>query len=145
MNKQADKLKVYFACSIRGGRDEAGSYEELIEYISDHAVVLSEIFADQKLTSDGMNKPSPDIWKTDMAWVDEADVLIAEVSQPSLGVGYEIAKAESMNKPVLCLYRKQQSKKLSAMIEGSPHVTVVEYETVEDTKHAIKLFLSELV
>jgi len=135
------KLKVYFACSIRGGRDEAGSYEQIVEYISNSAVVLSEVFADQKLTVEGMNKPNNDIWKTDIDWVREADLLIAEVSQPSLGVGYEIAKAEEMGKPVLCLYRAQEGRKLSAMIDGSPHLKVINYSTILEAKQPIEEFL----
>ena len=136
-----NKLKVYFACSIRGGRDQSSSYEQLIDYIKERAIVLSEIFADQKLTAEGMNKPNYDIWKTDMDWVSEADVLIAEVSQPSLGVGYEIAKAEEMEKPILCLYRYQEGSKLSAMIEGSPNVELFCYDSVSETKQVIENFL----
>ena len=57
----------------------------------------------------------------------QADAMIAEVTNPSLGVGYEIAKAEEWNLPVLALYRPQPGKKLSAMIAGSPQTKVVEY------------------
>lgn len=138
-----NKLKVYFACSIRGGRSESDSYEQIISYISKDAVVLSEIFADQKLTSAGMNKPSPDIWRTDMDWIEDADVIIAEVSQPSLGVGYEIAKAEDMNKPILCLYRNQVGAKLSAMIEGSPQTKIYFYDFIAETEQVINEFLTK--
>ena len=37
-------------------------------------------------------------------------VIVAEVTQPSLGVGYEIGRAYAMNKPILCLYRPQPEK-----------------------------------
>jgi hypothetical protein len=90
-----------------------------------------------------MNKPNKDIWKTDIAWVTDADLLIAEVSQPSLGVGYEIAKAETMNKPILCLYRNQEGKKLSAMVDGSPHVEVCYYDSVAETEQVISEFLAK--
>ena len=53
--------EIYFACSIRGGRDHALTYKELVEYISTKAKVLSEIFADQTLTSAGMNDTSENI------------------------------------------------------------------------------------
>lgn len=133
--------KVYFACSIRGGRDDAEVYAEIVSYLKTRCQLLTEIFADQKLTSRGMNKPSKEIWKIDTDWVREADVLIAEVSNPSLGVGYEIAKAEEWGKPILCLYREQPGKKLSAMIDGSPGLRVVNYDDLDKAYLAIDAFL----
>lgn len=43
-------------------------------------------------------------------------VLVAEVTQPSLGVGYEIGRAVEHQKRVLCLFRKDsgQSEHCSA-------------------------------
>jgi len=76
-----------------------------------------------------------------MEWVKNADAIIAEVSNPSLGVGYEIAKAEEWGKPVLCLFRPIDGRKLSAMVAGSPTVTVVEYTEVTAAVEAIKSFL----
>ena len=133
--------KVYFACSIRGGRSDAKIYAELVKFIKQHATVLSEIFADGKLTSGGMNKPSAEIWKTDTAWIKEADCLIAEVTNPSLGVGYEIALAETLNKPILALFRNDSDKKLSAMIAGSPKTKTVNYKTLKEAQKAIAKFI----
>lgn len=137
-------MKIYFACSIRGGRDDAATYAELASYIKTKSTLLTEIFADGKLTPDGMNKPSGDIWTTDIAWVKESDAIIAEVSNPSLGVGYEIAKAEEWSKPVLALFRDDDSRKLSAMIDGSPHTTTIRYTTLDEAKSAIDTFIRTL-
>ena len=136
--------KIYFACSIRGGREDAATYGQLVGIIKQHATVLSEIFADTKLTEQGMSKPEAEIWQTDIAWIKEADTVIAEVTNPSLGVGYEIAKAEEWNKPVFALYRSSPDKRLSAMIAGSPKTSVVHYETVEEATQAIESFLKSL-
>jgi nucleoside 2-deoxyribosyltransferase len=134
-------VKIYFACSIRGGRDDAVLYAELAQHITDRATLLTEIFADNKLTADGMNKPSPEIWSTDIAWIHEADAVIAEVTNPSLGVGYEIAKAEEWSKPILTLFRDDSSHKLSAMIDGSPNCKTVRYDTLSNAKSAIDAFI----
>jgi nucleoside 2-deoxyribosyltransferase len=136
--------KVYFACSIRGGREDAHLYGELVVVIKKYANVLTEIFADTGLTSDGMNKPSGEIWSNDIRWIGEADVVIAEVTNPSLGVGYEIATAEKMGKPVLCLFRPEGGRKLSAMIAGSPNATVFEYRDAAAAEHAVSTFLANL-
>ena len=138
-------MKIYFACSIRGGRDDAESYGELVGHIKTRATVLTEIFADGILTSQGMNKPSSEIWATDTAWVKESDAIIAEATNPSLGVGYEIAKAEEWGKPVLALFRNDGSRKLSAMIEGSPNTTTAYYSNLAEANSAIDVFVSGIV
>ncbi|MDQ2973077.1 MAG: nucleoside 2-deoxyribosyltransferase [bacterium] len=136
-------MKVYFACSIRGGRDDATTYAELCEHIIRQATLLTEIFADGKLTSSGMGGHSKEIWAKDIAWVKDADVIIAEVTTPSLGVGYEIAKAEEWGKPVLALFRDDGSRKLSAMIGGSPNMRVFRYKNISEAKNAIDDFISK--
>lgn len=138
-------MKIYFACSIRGGRNDATTYAELATCIKAKVTLLTEIFADNTLTSNGMNKPSPVIWKTDIAWVKEADAIIAEVTNPSLGVGYEIAKAEEWNKPTPALFRDSGNRKLSAMIDGSPNTKTVYYKTISEAKTAIDLFIEDLL
>jgi nucleoside 2-deoxyribosyltransferase len=135
-------MKIYFACSIRGGRDDAELYSELAKYIKSKAILLTEIFADGKLTAAGMNKPNSEIWATDIAWVKESDAIIAEVTNPSLGVGYEIAKAEEWGKPVLALFRDDGTRKLSAMIAGSPTTQAVYYKTLAEAQRAIDTFLA---
>ncbi len=123
-------MKVYFACSIRGGRDNAKTYKHFADYISERATLLTEIFADEQLTSEGSKGKSADIHKKDLGWVKDADVMIAEVSTPSLGVGYEISKAEELNKPILALYDTRSEHKLSAMIDGSENVIVCRYSNL---------------
>ncbi|XP_076454388.1 5-hydroxymethyl-dUMP N-hydrolase-like isoform X2 [Babylonia areolata] len=60
-----------------------------------------------------------EIHDRDMDWLKQSDVLIAECTQPSLGVGYEIGRAVDLNKKVLCLFRPESGKRLSAMIRGA--------------------------
>jgi len=102
-------------------------YADIAELIKERATLLTEIFTDKKLTSSGMNKPNRDVWQTDIAWIKSADGIIAEVTTASLGVGYEIAKAEEWGKPVLALFKPTSDKRLSAMIEGSPATSTKYY------------------
>lgn len=134
-------MKVYFACSIRGGRDDAQIYADLIAHLKTKTTVLSEIFADNTITAAGSDKSNDYIWKRDTDWIKEADVLVAEVTNPSLGVGYEIAKAEEWGKPVLALFRDTGERKLSAMIEGSPAPTTVYYKEISEAQQAIDDFI----
>jgi len=138
-------MKIYFAGSIRGGRNDKELYLQLIQHLAKYGQVLTEHIGDVNLTELGEDGPSDEwIYNRDMSWIQESDVVIAEVSTPSLGVGYEIGKAENMNKKMLCLYRNQQNKRLSAMISGNPNVKIVKYETLDEAKSHIDKFLESL-
>ena len=140
--------KIFFSCSIAGGRDHAHTYVDITKYIKANGVeVLSEIFADKNLTAEKGTTHKPtneEIRQWDLDWINESDAVIAEVTQPSLGVGYEIAKAEDLKKPLLALFHKDSGRRLSPMITGNPHVIVFEYKDVEETKSAIKNFIDSL-
>jgi nucleoside 2-deoxyribosyltransferase len=136
--------EIYFACSIRGGRDDAETYAAMVNHIKTRAVVLSEIFADGKLTATGSAGPSGDIHAKDLGWVRHADAVIAEVTNPSLGVGYEIGKAEEWGKPVLALFRDDGTRRLSAMIDGSQDTQTVYYREIDEALVAIGAFLDAL-
>jgi hypothetical protein len=126
-------MKIYFAGSIRGGRADKEKYLELIRHLQLYGEVLTEHIADQKLTAYGESLTKDEyIFKRDLGWINEADIFIAEVSQPSLGVGYEIVIAQSLGKKILCLYKPQEGKRLSAMITGNKGLTVKQYAALPE-------------
>jgi len=134
-------MKIYFAGSIRGGRDDKDLYQELITYLKEYGTVLTEHIGKSTLLETGETEPSDEwIFERDMKWIEQSDVLIAEVTTPSLGVGYEIGRAEAMGKNLLCLYRPQNGKRLSAMISGNSKANAQEYQTLEEAKQIIDKF-----
>lgn len=125
--------KIYFAGSIRGGRDDQEIYFAVIKELSKYGTVLTEHLGSKELGIQGEHTNTDAfIFERDMDWVQEAGVIVAEVSTPSLGVGYEIGRAEAMGKQILCLYRPSGNKRLSAMVAGNSYVQVEEYQTLED-------------
>jgi nucleoside 2-deoxyribosyltransferase len=135
-------LKIYFAGSIRGGRADAALYAELITYLQTKGEVLTEHIGIPDLTANGEAGLSDlDIYNRDMTWLLSSDIIVAEVTHPSLGVGFEIAKATSAGKRVLCLYRTEPDKRLSAMIAGCNDVTVASYQTLNEAKLIIDNYL----
>ena len=138
-------MKIYFAGSIRAGRDDQELYHRIIQGLQRHGQVLTVHVGDPSLTQWGDDGPSdPNIYARDMAWLADADLIVAEVSTPSLGVGYELGRAESLGKPTLCLYREQDGRRLSAMVSGNPNMVVVRYQTVEEAQTYINTFLRDL-
>lgn len=128
-------MKIYFAGSIRGGRDDKELYTDIIRTLSIYGEVLTEHVGDRKLTALGEDGPTDEyIYERDMNWLKETDVVVAEVSTPSLGVGYELRTAELLGKKILCLYRETEGKRLSAMVGGSPTLKIKKYESLEDLK-----------
>ena len=137
-------MKIYFAGSICAGRDDAGLYRKFIGYLKGYGSVLTEHIGEHSLTEGGEDHlGDKTIYGRDLEWLSSADAVIAEVSIPSLGVGYEIATAVHLRKRVLCLYRPKGHKKLSAMIAGCPDVKTVSYGTFEEAVNAIDGFLND--
>ncbi len=134
-------MKIYFAGSIRGGRDDAPLYAEIIRVLQAHGTVLTEHIGDALLSAHGEGKAAETIFRRDVGWVREADVIVAEVTTPSLGVGYEIGLAEQLGKRILCLYRPQPDRKLSAMLLGNSRLTIVEYREAEEAREKLKALL----
>ena len=124
-------LKVQFAGSIRGGRTDAQLYHDIIAYINETDHVLTEHVGDIDYQAKEQGKKDQLIYDQDTAWLRECDLLIAECTCPSLGVGYELAYAEKYNKPCYVFYRRSQVQ-LSAMITGDPYFTIIPYETKEE-------------
>ena len=138
-------LKVYFAGSIRGGRADAELYSAIIKHIQKRAAVLTEHVGDTSLSALERG-PEGDhaIYKQDAAWLRECDLLIAECTRPSLGVGYELGYAESILKPCFVLYRPSETQ-LSAMIKGDEYFKVFPYDTKAQALEAVDLVLNDFL
>lgn len=133
-------MKIYFAGSIRGGRSDLALYQALIRFLRTFGEVLTEHVGDRAISERGEEDTDSQIYRKDMAWLEECDAVVAEVTTPSLGVGYEIGAAEAMGKPILCLFGQGAEKKLSAMIMGNPNLNVGIYKDLSEAKKQINDF-----
>jgi len=140
MERSEKELRIYFCGSIRGGRQDALLYHDLIMFLKNFGNVLTEHIGRPDLVDERETPPSQ-VHDRDLTWLRSADLVIAEVSTPSLGVGYELGMAVNWGKPILCLYRKQEGESLSAMISGSPGIKAVEYDSVDEAKRWIDNFI----
>ena len=124
--------KIYFAGSIRGGRVDADLYRRIIEYIQRTDVVLTEHVGNSNLclTEQGRERDAR-IYNQDTAWLRESDLLIGECTCPSLGVGYELAYAESRGIPCHIFYDRAKTQ-LSAMLTGNPYFHIHPYATEDE-------------
>ena len=106
--------------------------------------MLTEHVGSESLQDLGENKLTDiEIYQRDMDWLESADAVIAEVTTPSLGVGYELGVAEKRNKPILCLFdQRNQEQCLSAMLSGNSKFKNFSYQSIDQAKQKIAEFLS---
>lgn len=135
-------MQIYFAGSIRGGRSDHKLYAQIIELLRRHGEVLTEHVGSSALSAAGEDEPSRNIHDRDIAWLRTAGLMVAEVTTPSLGVGYEIGKASEWGIPTLCLFRPSSARSLSPMIEGCPGVTTERYTSAEDLPSIFERFFN---
>lgn len=138
-------MKIYFSCSLTGGRSDETAYRRIVDHL--HALghtVLTAHLADPGVMLQERTVDPAEVYQRDLHWIDECEVLIAEVSTPSHGVGYEIALALQRGKPVLCLH--QEEVPVSKMITGNdaPQLRVRAYRELEAIAAVLESYLSGL-
>jgi nucleoside 2-deoxyribosyltransferase len=112
-------MNIYFACSITGGREFEHIYQALVSALlrDGHEIPTAHLAESAVMDLESVVSPQ-DVYARDIEWILAADALLAEVSVPSHGVGYEVGVALGAHKPVLCLY--QEGRRISKMISGNP-------------------------
>jgi hypothetical protein len=108
------------------------------------AEVLSAHVARPEVLAEEGNFSAEEIFKRDMAFIENCDGMVAEVSRPSLGVGYEIATALALWRPTLCLC--EQGIFLSRLLTGNPHprLQVRFYRETTEWQEALRAFCQDL-
>lgn len=132
---------IYCAGPIKGNTTYQENYSEIVRIVESMGhTALSEKsskFSSTMLLSDKQ------IYTRDIKWIDGSKILIAEVSGPSLGVGFEISYALFTKKmPVLAVYH-DQAVRISSMITGctNPLLQVMKYSNVDQLTSLIKDFI----
>ncbi|MBN2011715.1 nucleoside 2-deoxyribosyltransferase [candidate division KSB1 bacterium] len=138
-------MKIYFCGSIAGGRGFLETYKEIVSHLkaARHNVLTEHIVYENVLEFE-RQFTAEDIYSRDIKMLTECDCVIAEISNPSLGVGYEICFAENLKKPTLCLWMKGIF--VSRMITGNPASTLEcnEYSDKKEMLNLVDDFLKKL-
>jgi len=138
-------MNIYFACSITGGRQEQGVYQVIVDTLlgDGHVVPTAHLSEPDVMVLEEVVDPL-EVFTRDIEWIEGCQVLIAEVSTPSHGVGFEVSYALSKNKSVLCLYK--QGKRVSKMLTGNnnPGIQMVSYQHPDQIPPILYDFLTKL-
>lgn len=138
-------MNIYFACSITGGRQDEVRYQQIVHLLEDegHHIPTAGLASAETIFAEGPLNPLS-VYERDTGWIRDADLLIAEVTTPSHGVGYEVGFALHHQKPVLCIFL--QGTPVSKMITGNPDplLTTFAYSEIGELRQLIRNYLRNL-
>ena len=118
-------MNIFFTGSIRGGRAQQPEYAFIVKALEKYGTVFSEHVSDEKISEYGETRLSAkEVLTREREALQKCDIVVAEVTTPSLGVGYLVGEATSLGKSVVALYAGENTLKLSAIIKGDPNVKV---------------------
>lgn len=136
-------MDLYFSCSLTGGRQDQPAYAALVAHLQalGHHVLTAHLASEQVLAEDAQHGPEA-VFERDTAWLRQSQAVIAEVSTPSHGVGFEVAYALERGKPVLCLAR--EGVRVSKMLTGIRQAGFAfrTYSTPEEAQAHMEAFLA---
>jgi nucleoside 2-deoxyribosyltransferase len=134
-------MKIYFGFTVAGDRSgihTARIVVQLLEKLG-HEVLTRHLVNDDAWEADRSISPQ-DVYRRDMAWLEQCDLFIAEVSGSSFGLGFEAGYLlGGTNKKVILLYRREVEKNVSLLISGNAHAncTLLPYATAGEVEQFI--------
>ena len=135
-------MDLYFSCSLTGGRQDQPVYAAMVAHLQalGHRVLTAHLASETVTSEDGWVS-AEEVFERDTAWLRDCDAVIAEVSTPSHGVGFEVAYALERGKPMLCLAR--DGVRVSKMLTGIRQAGFgfATYETPEEALTRMESFL----
>ena len=123
-------MKIYFSGSIYGGRQKLDTYKKLINELKKYGEVLNEEVADDNVLISEQEIPDNEVFENLEREMNQADLIFAEFTVPSLGVGYEIGYADSHNKKIIGIYDKNVVPKITTMLRGNKRLKIIPYTDI---------------
>ena len=136
-------MNIYFSGSIYGGRQKLESYKKLVKELAKFGKVLNEEVADDNVLISEESVSDNDVFESLVNRLGQADVVFAEVTVPSLGVGYEIGYANSHNKRIICVYDKTVTSKITTMLRGNNKLKIIPYTDINEIINNLENILKE--
>ena len=143
-------MQIYLACTVRGDRGAIRVTRQLADLIEQlgHTVLTRHLLLDDADAQEGQLSERA-VFERDLRWLEAADVLIAEASGSSYGVGFEvgyvIGRAAQTGQRVLLLYDAARRPFVSRLIAGNTHpaCTTYPYRDSDDLLRFVQVFLAE--
>ncbi len=125
-------MKIYISGSIYGGREKLETYKKMIPALEQFAEVVDKNIADDDVLKKEEFQRDEDVFQDLEEKLKSADLIFAEVTIPSLGVGYELGLADALGKRVIGIYDITITPKVSTMIRGNKRIRLIPYENIDE-------------
>ena len=125
-------MKIYVSGSIYGGTQKIDTYKIMIEELEKYGEVLDKQIADINTIENEKYQKDEEIFEDLERKIMMADIIFAEVTIPSLGVGYELGYADKLGKKIIAIYDETYTKKVSTMIRGNKRIKLIPYTDIND-------------
>lgn len=136
-------MKIYFSGSIYGGRQKLDTYKKLINELKKYGEVLNAEVADDDVVINEEQQSDYDIFENLEQEMNQADLIFAEFTVPSLGVGYEIGYADSHNKKIIGIYDKTVIPKITTMLRGNKRLKIIPYTDINEIISNLERIIKE--
>jgi nucleoside 2-deoxyribosyltransferase len=142
-------MRIYLACTVRGDRGTISAAHHIHDRLVElgHEVLTSHLLRDD-VDAVERNVSNRDVFLRDLAWLDSADVVVAEASGSTFGVGFEVGymlgRAATTGQRAYVLYRADRRETVSRMISGLSHAqgAVLGYTTLAEIDAFLDIHLS---
>lgn len=132
-------MRIYLACTVRGDRGAIDALRTLAASLeaAGHTVLTKHLLDDNVETAESSLTEAA-VYARDIEWLESCDLLIAEASGSSFGVGFEVGyllgRSDRTGQRVVLLYRADRERQVSRLIVGNAHprCAVQKYENPED-------------
>lgn len=137
-------MTIYLACTVRGDRGGVLAGRAICERLEHHGhqVQTKHLLADDVETAESQ-VTEREVFRRDLEWLTTCDVLVAEASGSSYGVGFEVGyvlgRAHASGQRVVLLYDAARRDKVSRLITGNndPSCTTYPYRSIDELKEFI--------
>ncbi|HMD33916.1 MAG TPA: nucleoside 2-deoxyribosyltransferase [Vicinamibacterales bacterium] len=144
-------MKVYLACTVRGDRGGVAAGRAIAERLvaAGHDVLTTHLLADDVESAESRLSEA-DVFRRDLEWLSRCDVLIAEASGSSYGVGFEVGyvlgRAPETGQRVVLLYDRARRNAISRLItgNGADGCTTFEYGSIDELTGFVDRVMAEM-
>jgi nucleoside 2-deoxyribosyltransferase len=132
-------MTIYLACTVRGDRGGVRAGRAICERLEHHGhqVQTKHLLAEDVETAESRITEHA-VFRRDLQWLTACDVLVAEASGSSYGVGFEVGyvlgRAAASGQRVILVYDAARRDHVSRLITGNADAacTTFGYRSIEE-------------
>ena len=125
-------MRIYVSGSIYGGRQKIETYRTMINALEKYGEVCDKQIIDEDVLKKEEFQSDEEIFEGLEALLKTSDLVFAEVTVPSLGVGYELGFADQLGKKIIAIYDLNVIDKVSTMIRGNKRIKLIGYHDISE-------------